>query len=106
MDRCRRSCQAFPGTGARKGCRASLDPHAACADVEEEMQDARYVIAAVEGEELAVVEEAVVTAREVAKCEKLRAWAVAMKMRFSSREAVRRKSSLLKRNNPKTTEYH
>ena len=87
-----------------KAIDACLDPHVACANFDEEVQEASHVIVAVEGEEPAVVEEAVVAAREVAKCERLRSWAVSMKMPFSACEAFAKKNTLSKRNNPKATE--
>ena len=61
------------------------------------MQEASHIIAAVEAEEPAVVEEAVVAAREGAKCERLRAWAVKMKLPQASREAEIKKIHLLKK---------
>ena len=80
-----------------------MDPDAACIDFQEELDPDHYIIKAVEGEEPAVVEEATLAAREVAKCERLRAWAVSMKLPFAAREAVARKMQILKRNRPKTS---
>ena len=74
---------------------ASIDPVAACADLEEEMQEASHIIAAVEAEEPAVVEEA--------KCERLRALAVKLKLPQATREANLKKNLLLKKKNPKST---
>ena len=80
---------------------ASVDPDAACIDFKEELDPDHYIIKAVESEEPAVVEEATLAAREIAKCERLRAYAVSMKMPFAAREAVAKKLSIIKRNRPK-----
>ena len=80
-----------------KAIDASIDPDAACANLEEELHEASEVIAAAESEEPAVVEEAVLVARELAKCERLRAWAVKMKLPQASREAEQKKIYLLKK---------
>ena len=61
-------------------------------------------MAAVEAEEPAVVDEAVLAARELAKCERLRALAVKMKMPQAAREANLKKNLLQKKNNPKSTQ--
>ena len=79
---------------------ASVDPYAACIDFKEDLDPEHYIIKAVEGEAPEVVEEATLVAREVAKCERLRAWAVEMKMPFAAREAVSKKLSIIKRNRP------
>ena len=81
---------------------ASVEPDAACIDFGEELAPDDPLVKAVESEEPAVVEEATLAAREVAKCERLRAWAVSMKLPFAAREAVRAKMKILKRNRPKT----
>jgi hypothetical protein len=86
-----------------KAIDASLDPDAVSVDFGEEMQAASLVLNAVDGEEPAVVEEAILAAREVAKCERLRAWAVSMRLPFAAREAQQKKISILKRKNPKAT---
>ena len=64
------------GSNQDEAVDASVDPYAACIDFQEELDPDHYIIKAVEGEEPAVVEEATLAAREVAKCERLRAWAV------------------------------
>ena len=81
---------------------ASIDPLAECVDFAKASDLAKSVLAAVEGEEPAVVEEATLAAREIAKCERLRAWAVSMKMPLAAREASQKKSHLLRKYNPKT----
>ena len=80
---------------------AAVDPDAACIDLGEEFDPDDPLVKAVESEEPAVVEEATLVAREVAKCERLRAWAVSMKLPFAARDAVAKKMKILKKNNPK-----
>ena len=59
-----------------------------------------YTITAMKADEPEIVAEATRTAKEVAKCDSLRACSLSLKMPWVQRDFVRRKVGLLKRNRP------
>ena len=65
-----------------------------------EVDPASYTIVAMEGEEPAVVEEATLVAKELAKCDRLRAMAISLNVPFAARQALSRKTSILRKQRP------
>jgi len=85
-----------------KALDCSIDPSAVSVDFSEQivLDPSSYIITAMKDEEPEAVAEAILTAKEIAKCDGLRAWGLSMKMPFVVREALRRKIAILKKQRP------